>query len=352
MPFERSTLAELISRNQADIESRLPGSDPRLRRSVVGALARVLSGAVYGLYGYLDWMALQVMPDTAEAEHLDRHAAIWLPNGRNKVAVAATGALDFTGADGVVVPAGTLLQRSDGAEYATDVDGTIASGTANIAVTASLAGADGNAVSGTTLTLVSPMVGIQSTATVDTNGLTGGLDTEDDDYLRARVLARIQQHPHGGAEFDYETWALEVTGITRAWVFPAYSGLGTVGIVIAADDLDPPIPTAPTVAEVQAYIDERRPVTADATVYAPTAVTLNFTIAVTPNTAAVKAAVEAELTDLLAREGEPGGTLLLSHIREAISSADGETDHTLTAPAADQTYTNTQIPAMGTITWA
>ena len=87
-------------------------------------------------------------------------------------------------------------------------------------------------------------------------------------------------------------------------------------------------------------------------VVAPTAVPLNFTIAVTPNTAAVKAAVEAELRDLIRREAVPGGTLLLSHIREAISLAAGETNYTMTAPSADVALTLGQLTTFGAITWA
>ena len=47
----------------------------------------------------------------------------------------------------------------------------------------------------------------------------------------------------------------------------------------------------------------------------------------------------------------PGGTLLISHIREAISIAAGEVDHTLLTPDADQTVTAAQINTLGTLTW-
>jgi len=112
------------------------------------------------------------------------------------------------------------------------------------------------------------------------------------------------------------------------------------------------IPDAGEVAAVQAHIDALRPVTAQVTVVAPVAVPLNFTLLVVPNTAAVKTAVEAELRALLQREAEPGGTILISHIREAISIATGETNYTLTTPAADVTHTTGQMATMGTITWA
>jgi uncharacterized phage protein gp47/JayE len=66
----------------------------------------------------------------------------------------------------------------------------------------------------------------------------------------------------------------------------------------------------------------------------------------------VQAAVAAELADLLRREAEPGGTILVSHLREAISIAVGETNHVLSSPAADVTHATGQIATLGTITWS
>lgn len=111
------------------------------------------------------------------------------------------------------------------------------------------------------------------------------------------------------------------------------------------------VPDAGEVAAVQAYINALRPVTAVVTVAAPAAVPLNFTIDLVPDTAANRAAVEAELRDMLLREAAPGATILLSHIREAISLATGETDHILSVPAANVTHTTGQMATFGAITW-
>ncbi|RMG50381.1 MAG: baseplate J/gp47 family protein, partial [Gammaproteobacteria bacterium] len=95
MPFQRPTIPELIERVAADVESRLPGSDPRLRRSLLHALVRAQAGVAHGLYGYLDWLSKQIVPDTAEAEVLDRWASWWgVPR---KAASAASGDVTFTG---------------------------------------------------------------------------------------------------------------------------------------------------------------------------------------------------------------------------------------------------------------
>lgn len=349
MAFNRPTLAELVSRIIAGIRSRL--SLDEMRRSDAEVYGRELAGASHGLHGHIDYIGQQILPDTAEAEYLDRLASLWLDQPR-KAAAAAVGSVDLSGVSGTLCPAGSVLVRADGAEYATDADVSIAAGVATVAVTASVAGVAGNDIAGTVLTFATPIAGIDSSATVTAGALTGGADIETDASLAARISARMKEPPHGGASFDYVTWALEVAGVTRAWVYPQELGLGTVTVRFVRDDDASPIPDAAEVAAVQAYIDARRPVTADVTVVAPVAVALDFTIAVTPNTAAVKAAVQAELTDLLRREAEPGGTILLSHIREAISIAAGETNYTMTAPAADVTHTTGQMATMGTITWA
>lgn len=352
MAFSRPTLSELIERTLADMSSRVVGAvGAVLRRSMLGVIARVIAGASHQLHGHLDWVSRQILPDTADDEELDRHGSLW--GVTRKAADYAAGNVTFTGTNGSTIPALTVLQRSDGVEFTTDAEGTISGGTATVAVTCSTAGTTGNTDASTTLSLLSPVSGVNSSATVAVGGLTGGDDTESDDDYRARIAARIQQPPHGGADFDYVTWAKEVAGVTRAWCYPQYLGPGTVGVTfVRDDDTGSIIPDTNEVQEVQDYIDELRPVTADVTVFAPTPVELDMTIAISPNTAAVQAAITAEIEDLLLREAEPGGTILLSHLREAVSIAAGEYDHDLTVPAADVTHSTGELAVLGTITFS
>ena len=128
MPFTRPALTTLIDRAEADIETRLPGADARLRRSNLNVLARVHSGAAHGLYGYLDWISRQVIYDTAEAEILERWASIW--GITRKPAAPAVGAVSLTGTNGTTVMAGTVLVRSDADEYTADAEVVVAAGVA------------------------------------------------------------------------------------------------------------------------------------------------------------------------------------------------------------------------------
>ncbi|MGH6714755.1 MAG: baseplate J/gp47 family protein, partial [Bradyrhizobium sp.] len=196
MSFEQPTLAVIVSRIAGDIEAQLAGADAHLRRNVLAVLGRALAGAAHGLYGHQDWIAAQVFPDTAEVENLERWATIW--GLARKSAVAATGDADFTGTDDTVIPAGTVLARSDGALFTTDADATIADGAASAAVTASAAGSDGNTGAGVGLTIVTAIAGVDSAAIVGDEDLAGGADTETDAELLGRLLARIQQPPGGG----------------------------------------------------------------------------------------------------------------------------------------------------------
>lgn len=350
MPFERPTIDTLIGRNEAEFDSRFPGGDSRLRNSNLNVLARVNAGGVHGLYGYLEWISRQVIIDTAETEILERHASIW--GVTRKPAVFAQGPITIVGTNGIVVPAGSVLRKGDGVEYATVADVTITGGTATAQVTATTAGLAGNAVAGVKINFVSPIASVNGQTTVAAPGLTGGVDRESDDSLRDRLLDRIQAPPHGGSRNDYEQWAREVAGVTRAWVYPNEVGLGTVTVRFVMDDkVGTIIPSAGEVTAVQTYIDLRRPVTAQVAVGAPVAVPLNLSILLTPSTQAVRDAVTAELQDLLRRDAAPGATILVSRIREAVSIAAGETDNAVSVPVANVNHATGQIPILGVITW-
>ncbi len=105
------------------------------------------------------------------------------------------------------------------------------------------------------------------------------------------------------------------------------------------------------IAEVKVYIEPLRPVTAELYVLAPVEVPVPYSIHPVPDTSAVRAAIQANLIDLHEREAGLGDTLLISHIRGAISGAAGETDHSLTIPDADAPASTNELLTFGGITW-
>ena len=314
MPFNRPSPQQIRDRMAAEIEAALPGADARRRRSVEEVLVRAMAVASHELHGHIAWAARQLHVTTAEGMLLDGlHGAVWgiprLP------AAAATGAVTVTGSPGAILPAGAEMRRPDDAR----------------------------------ITLLAPVAGVQPALTVAAGGLAAGADVETDAALRARILARIQQPPAGGAAADYGLWARTVPGVDRVWVYPRQFGLGTVGVAFLGPNAA--IPAAPLVAQVQAAIDVLRPVTAEVTVFAPVAAPVAVQVQIAPDTAATRAAVQAAIAGFFVAEAEPGGTLRVSRLRAAISAAAGETWHALAAPSADIVLPAGQVATLGTVTW-
>lgn len=361
MPFQRPTLQELIDRIRSDIQSRITGATSLFRRSTLKVKAIVWAGLAHQFYGYLDFQSDQLFILSADSERLNNIADEY--GIVRTAAVEATGEGQATGTNGIVIPEDTELRATSGQKYDTDADVTIAGGVATLAFTAQTAGADGNDDPAITLTFTSPVAGVGSTVTVDADGITGGADEEEDDDLRERVLARKRQPPHGGADFDYEAWALQVSGVTRVWSFPQYQGIGTIGVAFVRDDETSIIPNATQRAAVRSYIVEHTDPSTGLTIGCPVTaepglfiielnlLAINFEIGLYPNTTVVQNAVTNELTALILREGGPGETIYLSEIDEAISLATGEERHRLVTPVVDVTAAVNQVHALGTITF-
>ena len=352
--FARPTRQQLIDRDRTDFNARVPGADSRLRRSVLGGIATAHAGAMDGAYGDLDYIADQIMPDTADLAHLLRWAAIWGINPEAATAAAGPAASTGVSTNGETVPAGSVLQRGDGFTYATTADATVAGGVVTVQVTASAPGAAGEADAGVILTLVEPIAGIVPTFNVGTGGLVGGNDAEQPASILSRLLARIQNPPKGGGPGDYEQWAREIPGVTRAWELPLWMGLGTVGLAFVFDGREDIFPTGDDVAAMQAWLASKCPVEATVYAFAPTPLAINFVIQLSPNTVTVQNEVSDELADFFLRTSVVGSSpvLLKSQYDQAISLAEGETDHVVTTPAGNIYPGAGQLAVLGTITWA
>jgi len=91
--------------------------------------------------------------------------------------------------------------------------------TASVNVTSSTAGLNTNANSGASLSLSTPIAGVNNTAFVQFTAISGGFDQEDDVSYRQRVLDRIQQPFSFFNNNALINQAKKITGITRVWVF-------------------------------------------------------------------------------------------------------------------------------------
>ncbi|MBI2769982.1 MAG: baseplate J/gp47 family protein [Burkholderiales bacterium] len=350
MPYTRQSLNDLVSGTATQIESRLPGILARLRRNLAAIVARMVGGAIWSLQGYAETLDRNKWPDLCDPEWLDWHGARW--GVTRKAAQRSTGTNRFTGVNGTVIPAGTVVQRVDAVQYETLAGAVVAGGEALVAIRALVAGSAGNSLVGTALTLAVPIGGLNS-ASATTTALALGSNLEDHEPYRARILKRIRQPPMGGAAHDYEQWALEVPGVTRVWTYPLENGDGSMTVRFVRDGDVSFIPDGAEVTQVFDYVDARRPVTVDDfRVLAPAGQAVPFTLHISPDTAEVRAAVLEELDAIFAStDNEPGGTILLTHLREAVSTAVGENDHIMTLPAANIVLPANTMATRGAVTW-
>lgn len=315
MPWLTPTLSQIRQRNRDYIESRL--GSPLIPNSDVRILADANGGNAHLNLQYLDWLSLQLLPDTAETLFLDKWATLYLVNadgslGR-KAATYASGSATATGTAATVVPRGTQLSGyAAGALYETIDQIIIGDSATPLNIRCLDAGAIGNADPGTYLSVATAVAGLDAQATV--TALTGGTDQETDDELRVRVLARIRQPPMGGDANDYVNWALSVAGVTRAWCSPNEVGTGTVTVRIMCDDLRAStggLPAPQDLAAVRAYIDTVRPVTVKQFwVVAPIPQPIDFEIkGLVLDNVATRAAIRSSVQAMLRQRAAPAYVL-------------------------------------------
>jgi uncharacterized phage protein gp47/JayE len=346
------TYDQIVIRVTTDLRNGAPWTLPDTPGAIGYVLARVYASVAWSLYWFGGWIMRQVFADTATVENLERIASLY--GIFRQIATPAAGNVTLSGASSTVVPAGTVLVRSDGWEYTTDANATIGGGgTIVTAATAVQRGATGNAGAGTPLTVSAPITGLDGSAT--SAGLTGGTDAESDDSLRTRLLARLRDAPQGGAASDYQQWTrAAVANVDRVWVLGGANGPGTVQVYFTTTAANP-IPTSGQVAAAQAYIEPLAPVTALVTVSAPVAlpISLDVTLGVLSGFAAgdVEAAAEALIAAFF-RTVEPGSTIYLSQISAAISAAAGEAWHEITAPTSPIALAVNEVPALDTVNWS
>ena len=350
MALSRPSLADLRTRAISDLQAalRLTGNlGPYL-----GALAFAVAGACHGLYGYIGNIGVQMNPATATGVFLDRWSGLW--QIYRKLAAAAAGSAQLSGSAGTAVAAGVLMQSGTGVMYRSTAGGTVTGdGTLIVPVIATTDGIDTNRLAFETLQLVSPAAGVNAGAAVAAGGITGGRNEETDAELRTRLTLRISNPPHGGNKADYELWALETPGITRAWCVPRYNGDGSVRVYVGeANPAGESLASGAQVAAARAHIDDVKPVSfSDLSVIAPTIAAQAHQIHLVPNTVDAQNAVIAELAALYTRAAAPEATVYLSRINEAISIAAGEADHTLVSPTADPQAGAGQILTLGAVTF-
>lgn len=328
---ESPTFAAILERIGTDVEARTDSAF--FAASVERFLAVGMAKVSRTNHDHADSLISELLPTTCGRDMLLAWAdALDIDVQRPTPAIRRA---YFAGTNGTILPLGTEVQGPDNVLFTVTTAGTVTLSEAYVTLTAVEPGPEGNLAPLTQLNLVTPIPGLLGNGLIfnDPAINVDGTDDEAREALRRRVVLRLRSTPSGGGPGDYVQWALEVPGVTRAWEFGNRMSAGTVSLAfVRDDDSGSIIPSAAEVAEVQTYIEARWPIDARALyVAAPVAREVPMTIAISPNTAAVQAAVLTQLADLFRSEtGVEEATPPRSRIDEYISVAEGESDHRIT----------------------
>ncbi|MBB2164041.1 baseplate J/gp47 family protein [Gluconacetobacter sp. 1b LMG 1731] len=362
MPLPSPTYSAIQARIEQDVVNSTGVNLPNT--STVRYFSRAQAKELYLIWGFLQYVSLQSIPGTSTDVYLEEWAS--LKGITRKPASFAIGTITFTGTAGTSIPAGTVIQRSDGFTYTTDVLSNVGS---PVAITATASGSQGNTAAGTTLSLASPIAGVQSQATL-TSAITSGADMETDDSLRVRMKDAFSIRSIGGSAQDHVDWALAVPGVNQAWCATTPIKSGQVMLYVMGDRTnqfqgypqgtngaatgEPRYTTATgdqlTVANA---LDSEKPVGEILVVCSPVNTSIAFSITgLSSATASVQSAVKTAISDLFHLEGTPLGTYISNaSIINTISAAAGTTSFSLLSPSGDISLVIGQLPEVGTIAW-
>lgn len=291
------TLLELAGEGVADVER------------TVAALASA---------GYLetaagDWLSLLT----------ESHYAV-----TRQPATFATGMLRLvaSSAGAITAPPGLIVGTASGLKYMTTEGATIPAGTyADVPIRAEMPGVAYNVPVGTITVLHTPLPGL-GIANLAGWLLEAGAEEESDVALRRRARLRWSELGGGATRAAYEYWAYSASpAVDRVRVLDEHPrGQGTVDVVLwGGGGLGSKV-----VEVVDAYIQERRPLTADVQVYAATERVVPVSLelyAPFGDRASIEAQVLSNLA-ALQQAADIGAKLYASQIVEAASQPAGVLD--------------------------
>jgi len=319
---------------------------------------------------YVDYIARFAFNETSSDGALTEFSDSHYDNQR-VVTVKTAGTYTLTGGavgpPHVVAIGSLVVANAAGLTFRNTTGGTVpASGTVVVIVEAETAGAAGNVANNTLDVIQTPLAGVTGNnppiAPAATWITTQGLDAEADATLQARNTSKWSTLSYASPAEAYVNWALTAdTDISRALVDDTNPrGSGTLDVYIARNN---GAAIGADVTTVQAYIDDRRPVTADPEVIAASAAVQAFTATIYVTAALNNATKQAEIETALATYINglpiggtvlPGGTqgyMLHTELTQAISEVVGVENIAWTTPAANVNITATAVMTVGVVTF-
>lgn len=208
-------------------------------------------------------------PLTATGDRLRQIAAVF--GVTERAASSATGFVVISSTGLVTIPAGYRAVAPNGETYDTITANTVANGGA-VELVAVNTGSATNQVAGTKLTWTSAAVGaLGATCTVAVGGIDGGVEADDDEAIRERLLDRLANPAVGGNNADVKAKAQDSNAaVQAAYVYSALRGPSSLDVALTKEGDDRELSDA-NVSITEAAVRAALPGYADVNVTAVTA---------------------------------------------------------------------------------
>ena len=232
--------------------------------SDIGIRMKVLAGEVFSLQNNVQWLKNQMFAQTATGEQLDYLA---LERGiYRKSAVNSSGTIKFMREVALdydlEIPEGTICATNgiNSIRVKTTENAILSAGELSVTVAAQseIGGASQNTGIGTIKIMVTPPTGI--TSVTNEVAFVGGIDAENDEELRERLIDSYKNISNGTNSAFYKSHVLKYDGIYSASVIAKERGVGTVDIYVAAKG---GVPSDELIEEIQSEISEIRELNVD-----------------------------------------------------------------------------------------
>ena len=307
-----------------------------------------LAAQIYALQVHSDWVRRQCFPQTAVGENLDHHAQ--MRSLERKSATFAEGVVRFFAGESSelirTIPAGTVCMTPGLARFETQREGYLMAGEmwVDVPVRAVEAGIGGNVAAGTVTEMAVAPVGIVSCT--NPAGFTGGVEEEDDESLRERVLHSFRYLPNGANAAYYRQLAMADDEVAQAVVVPRPRGVGSVDVVVASHA---GIPGEELLTRLQKALEKEREIAVDLVVRAPEPVEVTVAVEVAAGKGYEAEEVRERVKNALNGyfSGELlGEKLLLAKLGSVIYGCEGVENYRINLPAGDVAVEQAQLPVL------
>jgi len=214
IPTAQETADQSLEAIESSLNIETPAVDVAFNRVIAGMIAL----AAIPQYKYAANLSIQNFAISATGDGLDLIGNNY--NTPRKVAESTVMTISLPATNGTVIAQGhDFTGDQNGLRYHSDAEVTASGGVAVISVTCEISGPDGNLVAGQdTLTIGTPIPGAESVASITSVDNTGVDEEEDEDY-RPRVLFVLRSVCGGWSATDYRVIGEKVGGVKRIYPY-------------------------------------------------------------------------------------------------------------------------------------